>query len=99
MAQRIEIVQFLPLDSELPAYLAHRAQAAGRKIDEFIDQDAIDALRSRLVKTDPTVGTGNKKRVVSLCYALTVNNWMTRLLNEAASLGETRITRDVVAAA
>lgn len=99
VAQRIEIVQFLPLDSELPAYLAHRAQAAGRKIDEFIDPDAIDALRSRLVKTDPTVGASTKKRVVSLCYALTVNNWMTRLLNEAASLGETRITRDVVAAA
>lgn len=96
VAQRIEVVQFLPLDADLGPYLAHRAKAAGRALDDFITADGIEALRARLTKVD---ASAPKKRAISLCYALTVNNWMTRLLNEAASLGVPCINRDVVAAA
>ena len=95
VAQRLEIVQVLPLDADLPAYLAHRAQVMNRKLDEFIEPKAIDALRERLTKTDTS---SSKRRAVSLAYPLAVNNWMTRLLNEAASIGVPHITADVVRA-
>lgn len=95
VAQRLEIVQVLPLDADLPAYLAHRAQVMNRKLDEFIEPAAIDALRQRLIKTD---ASSSKRRAISLAYPLAVNNWMTRLLNETAAIGVPCITADVVRA-
>lgn len=97
VAQRCEIVQLLPLDSELGSYLKHRARAAGREITEFIAPEGIEALRQKLTRT--TAAQGSKGgRVISLCYPLAVNNLITRCLNEAAALGVPVINRDVVMA-
>jgi hypothetical protein len=67
----------------------------GRKLEEFIEPAAIDALRQRLTKTD---ASSSKRRAISLAYPLAVNNWMTRLLNETAAIGVPHITADVVRA-
>lgn len=94
VTQRCEVVQLMPLDGDLQAYLAHRATAAGRELGEFIDKSGVDELRARLTITRPT-GAG-KTSATSLLYPLAVNNLMTAALNVAADLGVPVVTRDVV---
>lgn len=95
VAQRCEIVQLLPLDNDLASYLRHRAEAAGRKLPDFIDEAGIEALRAKLTRTTAPQGAKGG-RTVSLCYPLAVNNLVTRCLNEAAALGVPSVNRDVV---
>ncbi len=89
VAQRCEIVELLPLDGELDAYLRRRAAAANVQLDKLMDRDAIEALRERL-----SFKRGN--RAISMCYPLAVNNMVTRALNAAAALGVPQVTRDVI---
>lgn len=94
--QRLEVVDLLPLDNDLQAYLARRASAHGKALEELIDAGGIEAIRTRLTATrrDPS----GKSRTVSLCYPLAVNNLLTAALNTAAELGAPIVTRDVVRA-
>ena len=94
VTQRCEVVQLLPLDGDLQAYLAHRAQAAGRRLDEFMDASGVDEIRARLTITRPM--PGGKTSATSLLYPLAVNNLMTAALNVAADLGVPTVNRDVV---
>lgn len=91
VAQRCEIVELLPLDGDLRAYLACRAGAAGVKLDDLIDPQAVEALRERLT----VKGEGGAR--VSICYPLAVNNLLTRALNKAAEIGMPVVNRDLVA--
>lgn len=90
--QRCEPVRLPHLGDDLSAYLRFRAETIGRKLDEFITQDGIDALKTRL-----TVAGGDQGGKVMLMYPLNVNNWMIAALNAAAAVGAPRIDRDVVA--
>lgn len=90
--QRCELVRLPHLGDDLSAYLRFRAEIIGRKLDEFITQDGIDALKTRL-----TVAGGDQGGKVMLMYPLNVNNWMIAALNAAAGVGAPRIDRDVVA--
>lgn len=91
VAQRCEIVELLPLDADLRAYLDCRAKAMNAKLDDLIDAQGVEALRERLtLKKD-----GGK--AVSICYPLAVNNLLTRCLNKAAEIGMPTVTRDLVA--
>lgn len=94
VTQRCEMVQLMPLDSDLAPYLRHRAEIAGRKLDEFVDAHAIEEIRARLTVQRP--GPGGKTIPTSLVYPLAVNNLMTAALNMAAELGVPFVTRDVV---
>lgn len=89
VSQRCEVVELLPLDSDLKPYLERRAQAAGQQLAELMDDAAIEHVRSRLTRKQGA-------SAVSMCYPLAVNNLVTRCLNHAAQLGEPRVTRDVV---
>jgi type II secretory pathway predicted ATPase ExeA len=89
VAQRCEVVELLPLDSDLKPYLERRAAAANLRLADLVDDDAIECVRSRLTRK---MGAS----AVSMCYPLAVNNLVTRALNHAAQLGEPRVTRDVV---
>lgn len=89
VAQRCEIVELLPLDGELEAYLRRRAAAGNVPMDRLIDKEAVEALRERL-----SFKRGN--RAISMCYPLAVNNMVTRALNAAAALGVPQVTRDVI---
>ena len=93
VTQRCELLQLLPLDNELRAYLETRATAAGVKLETLIDQAGIDALRERLTMRRP----GDRK-AVSMCYPLAVGNMLTKALNEAAAVGVPLVTKDVMAA-
>lgn len=96
VAQRCEIVQLLPLDGDLQSYLEHRAEAANRKLKDFIDSTGVEEIRTRLTVVRP--GPGGKTRATSLLYPLAVNNLVTAALNTAAELGVPVVTRDVVRA-
>lgn len=90
VAQRCEVVDLLPLDNDLAAYLECRATAAGARLSDLLDATAVAELRLRLTrKTD--------KGAVSMCYPLAVNNMVTKALNAAADLGVPKVTKDVVA--
>lgn len=84
VAQRCEVVQLLPLDNDLQAYLQCRMQAAGKVYENLFDADFASALRERLTKRD---GEG----AVSMCYPLAVNNIVTCALNEAARSGASTV--------
>lgn len=96
VTQRCEVVQLLPLDADLQAYLEHRAQAAGRTLAEFIDDSGVQEIRARLTVQRPS--TTGKARTSSLLYPLAVNNLVTACLNTAAELGAPKVGRDVVRA-
>jgi type II secretory pathway predicted ATPase ExeA len=89
VTQRCEVVELLPLDADLRAYLERRASACEVQLDALIDADAVEQLRTRLTRK---IGTAK----VSMCYPLVVNNLVTKALNQAAELGVPRVTRDVV---
>jgi type II secretory pathway predicted ATPase ExeA len=92
VAQRCEIVQLLPLDSDLPDYLQTRCAAVGATLSKLIESPAvIDTLRDRLTRRSGSAMT-------SMCYPLAVNNMMTLALNRAAELGMPSVTADVIRA-
>ena len=90
--QRVELVRLRPLGADLPAYLQHRAEQAGAKLESLITPEGIDELRTRL-----TVQMG-QDGPASMLYPLNVNNWMIAALNTAAGLGAPRVDRDVIRA-
>lgn len=94
VTQRCEMVQLMPLDSDLMPYLKHRAEAAGRQLAEFVDERGMEEIRARLTVQRP--GPGGKTVPTSLVYPLAVNNMITAALNVAADLGVPVVTRDVV---
>lgn len=96
VVQRCEVVELLPLDTDLRKYLEVRLQRAQKPLADLMDDAAVDAVRDRLtVKTQARPGDRSAP-VVSLVYPLAVNNFMTTVLNSAAELGVPRVTKDVV---
>ena len=89
VAQRIELCELLPLDADLQPYLKCRAEAAGAKLADLVDDSAIEQLRTRLTRK-----TSNG--AVSMCYPLAVNNMLTKAMNVAAELGVPVVNRDVI---
>jgi type II secretory pathway predicted ATPase ExeA/transcriptional regulator with XRE-family HTH domain len=95
VAQRCEVVGLEPLDGDLQAYLQTRFSRDGKKFDEVMDKDAVDAVRARLTHQGSDT-RGSKTGPTSMVYPLAVNNFMTAALNQAAALGSKRLTRDLV---
>lgn len=93
--QRCEILELMPLDSDLAGYLAHRAKQGGKQLSELITDAGVEQIRQRLT----VVRAGNastKSRHVSLLYPLAVNNLITACLNLAAHLGAPVVDADIV---
>lgn len=88
VAQRCEIVELMPLDSDIKPYLVKRATAANVDIGRLISDKAIEQLRERL-----TVKRGAQK--VSLAYPLAVNNMLIRALNAAAEIGAPCVDEEI----
>lgn len=91
VAQRCEVVELLPLDDSLKAYLEQRAKGAGQKLEALLDERAVDELRNRLVRR-------RDGQAVSMCYPLAVNNWVTLALNRCAALALPKVTADLIKA-
>lgn len=94
IVQRCERREMLPLDDDLPLYLAHKFGRVGTKIADVMDEAAVDAIRARLIRR-PRGGSMVEAR--SICYPLVVNNLMVRAMNAAASVAMPRVTADVIA--
>jgi len=93
VVQRLEVIVLDPLDSELKGYLQHKFQRVGVKLEDVMTDDAIDAIRARLVSI-PRGGTKSDAR--SECHPLAVQNLLSRAMNEAAKVGWPQVTADVV---
>lgn len=91
VVQRCEIVTLEPITpSELPSYIAHRLKNQS-DINSIIDDSGINAIVSRLVRTD------NKGKVMqSLLYPLAIGNLLTGAMNKAAELGVPVINADLI---
>ncbi|CAM5458944.1 hypothetical protein TMEC54S_03510 [Thauera mechernichensis] len=94
IVQRLEIREMLPLDDDLPAYLAHKFLRVGVRLPDVFADDAIDAIRARLVRIPRG---GDMRQAQSLCYPLVVNNLVVRAMNAAAAVAMPRVTADVIA--
>lgn len=92
VAQRCELLELLPLDGNVKAYLERRASAFNVKLDRLIDDDGIAAIQERLTRR-------TERGAVSMCYPLAVANLVVMAMNAAANLGAPVITADVVKAA
>ncbi len=94
IVQRCERREMLPLDDDLPLYLAHKFIRVGAPLAEVMDEAAIDAIRARLIRR-PRGGSMAEAR--SICYPLVVNNLVVRAMNAAAAVAMPRVTADVIA--
>lgn len=92
VVQRCELVTLQPLDEDLKPYLQARFKRFGRDLSEFMDDTAIEAVRTKL--SGPARRPG--QRTFSLLYPLAVGNVVTASLNAAAALGIPKVTADLV---
>lgn len=93
VVQRCEIVTLMPIaPSELANYLNHRlSKSAQKPLADIIDSTGINAIASRLVRTD-----SKGKVVQSLLYPLAVGNLLTGAMNMAAELGVPVVNADII---
>lgn len=91
VVQRCEVVELLPLDTQLEAFLTFKFERAGKSVKEVLDASATDAIRARLSNN-----IGGRKGVVSLLYPLAVSNLTIAAMNLAAQIGVPVVNADVV---
>lgn len=94
VAQRCEVLTLAPLDNELAGYLRHKFARFGLELTSVLTEDAIDAIRTRLVYL-PRGGKPQDAR--STCYPLVVNNLVCRAMNAAAAAGWPQVDAQVIA--
>ena len=94
VSQRLEVIQLDPLDNELGGYLRHKFARFDLKLEDVMAEDAIDAIRRRLVHI-PRGGKPTDAR--SECYPLVVNNLVARAMNAAAKNCMPLVTAEVIA--
>lgn len=82
--RRCELVEMMPLDRNLEAYLGFKLKRLDKQLGDVFDQDAFDAMRELLAR----------KRLGS--YPLIVNNLVTKAMNLSAEIGEEKISAAVI---
>lgn len=90
VVQRCEVVELLPLDNSLEAFLTFKFERTGKKLTDMMDSSAIEAIRGRL-----SSNLGGRKKV-SLLYPLAVSNLVIAAMNLAADIGVPVVNADVV---
>lgn len=86
-----------PLGNELRDYIALKLKAVHKNPADLIADDAYDAMQRLLTGTRRFgANTGKADELVDMSYPLNVNTLMKNALNLAASLGETKITAELV---
>jgi type II secretory pathway predicted ATPase ExeA len=87
--QRISLIKIEGLGKDLKPYLELKFQRVGRKLSEFIDDEALEAMSERMSEQEG-------RRVVSTAYPLAVNNMMIQAMNLTAEIGDERITVETI---
>ncbi len=90
VVQRCVPVRLEPV-KDPAAFLAHRFTRAGADLAAVFEDDALAALRDRLMVARDTAGRG-----VYMGYPLAISNLACAAINCAARLGEARVTADIV---
>lgn len=93
VVQRLEIVELLPLDNDLEAYLKHKFERMAIAAGDVLAEDAYDALRARLIRVPRG---GSAADAISLCFPLVVNNLVARAMNAAAAAGWAKVDGQVI---
>lgn len=94
VAQRCELVELGPLDTDLEGYLRHKFARFDLKYEQVFEVDAADAIRARLIHL-PRGGKPSDAR--SICYPLVINNLVSRAMNAAALVGYPKVDAQVIA--
>lgn len=92
VVQRCELVQLTPLGEYLRPYLEHRFKLANKKLDDVMDETAVDALRAKLTFSPRRPGEIAR----SILYPLAVGNVLTASMNAAAEYGAPKVTADII---
>jgi type II secretory pathway predicted ATPase ExeA len=87
--RRCEVAELQPLDGNVREYLALKFDRVGKQIEDVFTTDAFEAIVSRLTRD-------SSRGKVSMVYPLVVNNITTKAMNLAASMGEQKISAEVV---
>lgn len=90
VVQRCDVVHLSAI-ADPGAYLRHRFERAGAEFDRVFAPDSADVIRESLTVSPDSRGDG-----VYMGYPLMIANLATAALNLAASVGEKRVTADVV---
>lgn len=90
VVQRCDVIHLSAI-ADPGAYLRHRFERAGVESDRVFAPDSADAIRESLTVSPDSRGDG-----VYMGYPLMIANLATAALNLAASVGEKRVTADVV---
>lgn len=85
IVQRVELRTMPALDNELPEYVAHKFARINANAADILADDALDAIRARLVRS-------NGPDLVSICYPLVVNNLLARAMNACAARALPKVT-------
>ena len=93
--RRCEVVNLLPLDTQVGDYLALKFKRIGSDIAQVLDANAIDAIRMHPQMSRSVRGKGGAE-VISRTYPLVINNLVTKAMNEAALHGAPLVTADIV---
>lgn len=99
VVQRCEVVELMPLDSQLEEYLKFKFQRAGCALVDAVEPAAIEAIRAKLTFNPAPAGgraARGEGRTVSLLYPLAVANLLIASLNLAAQLGFAKVNGDIV---
>lgn len=94
VVQRCELVTLPALDADLEAYLRHKFDRVGVKVDAVLAPDAYDAIRARLIRKPERA---IQDQGVSICHPLVVNNLVSRAMNAAAAVGARVVDGNVIA--
>ena len=94
VVQRCEVVELMPLDAHLEAYLTFKFKRVGAELSTVFGPGAMEAIRDRLIFSKAI--KANARETVSLMYPLMVNNLVCAALNLAADLGLGKVTGDVI---
>ncbi len=86
--RRCMVVEVPPLDQDIEAYLKHKFERAGCEYERIMDASAASALKQRLQTRRNTSG--------SLVYPQVINNQIVKAMNLCASLGEEKISKDII---
>jgi type II secretory pathway predicted ATPase ExeA len=93
VVQRCEIVELVPMNGSLEAYVAFKFERAGQDAGKVITPDGIEALRAKL--TGPASRSGARDSV-SLVYPLAVGNMITAGMNLAAEIGAPLVDAEII---
>lgn len=94
VVQRCEVVRLNPLGEHLGAYLKHRFHLVNKPLAEVMDEQTVEALRTKLTGHSTS---GRSQGSFSVLYPLAVHNVLTAALNLAAQYGAPRLSPDIIA--